>query len=125
MEHHFVEKEKKILDTQVIEGKQACQLFRYLGFRERLCRTSVERKAIGLASQGCLCSDRKVEAGSTPLRIRTGAFNKRRAGLRCSPESTTHYTPFTLCPFHRAGIEAGRFSPLTCWRALMTCNFAT
>lgn len=65
----------------MLEGKQACQLFRYLGFRERLC-IGRERKAIGSASQGCLCSDRKVEAGSTPLRIRTGAFNKRRAGLR-------------------------------------------
>lgn len=42
MEHHL-KKKKKILDTQVIEGKQACQLFRYLGFRERLCRTSVAR----------------------------------------------------------------------------------
>lgn len=42
----FVEKKKKkkeILDTQVLEGKQACQLFRYLGFRERLCRTSMHR----------------------------------------------------------------------------------
>lgn len=36
-------KKKEILDTQVLEGKQACQLFRYLGFRERLCRTSMHR----------------------------------------------------------------------------------